>query len=136
MTQKQGSVSGLRKLLTENEEIDFYLVSNLIISVTKLIFKLEDNEAYKTDGILLACNLMKLRSYPRKHIKPNKDAGHCESSYRIDPDSFELISHCIQTLTGTSDVDWLKHGVENFAKTIQNRKNSMATEENNKDGDR
>lgn len=79
---------------------------------------------------------MKLRSYPRKHIKPNKDTSHCESSYRIDPDSFELISHCIQTLTGTSDPDWLQHGVENFAKTIQKRKQTNVEDEGNKDNDR
>jgi hypothetical protein len=81
VTQNTGTASGLRKLLTESEEIDFYLVGILLVSITKLVFKLQDTEtleSYKTDAILLACNFLKLRSYPRKHIKPNKEAGYCE----------------------------------------------------------
>jgi len=107
--KKPTHVTGLRKLLTEVEEVDFYLVTVLAVTLTKLYFKLENSQQDKClkEILLVLTGLVQLRTYPKKSKTEN---SYSEVAFSIDPDNFERIVHCIQTLTGLVDSDWLEGG--------------------------
>ncbi|CAG9315869.1 unnamed protein product [Blepharisma stoltei] len=113
---RQKNVSGLRKLLTEIEEVDFFLATAISVSLTKLLFKIEERnrENYKQDILLMLCGLVQLRTYPLKH---KNEKEYSEVPYSIDPDNFERIVQCIQTLTGMISPDWLEGGKELYSRS-------------------
>ncbi|CAG9313965.1 unnamed protein product [Blepharisma stoltei] len=108
------SVSGLRKLLTEVEEVDFYLVTAIAIALTKLLYKVEEKnrENYKQDILLILCGLVQLRTYP---LKNKAEKEYSEVPFSIDPDNFERILQCFQTLTGLIYPGWLQGGKELYS---------------------
>jgi len=97
-------VSGLRKLLTEIEEVDFYLVTAISVSLTKLLFKIPEahRENYKQDILLMLCGLVQLRTYP---LKNKTEKEYSEVPFSIDPDNFERIVICIQTIMEINSPD-------------------------------
>lgn len=124
------SVSGLRRLLTEIEEVDFYLVTAIAVALTKLLFKvpLENRENYRQDILLILCGLVQLRTYP---LKTKSEKEYSDVPFSIDTDNFERIVLCIQTITGVLPEDWLKVGKDIYARsqTIAKKTEELLDEE-------
>jgi coatomer subunit beta len=120
LNKKVGHTTGLRRLLTENDEVDFILVSSLAVAVTKLALKVEEGrEELNKRLILLFGTLVQLKSYPCKYApsSPNRDKGVCETGQGIDPDNYDRVCLCVLILLGQAPEDLLKDGLKYYAFT-------------------
>ena len=120
LSKAKNHASGLRRLLTENDEVDFILVSSLVVALTKLAQKVEnDHEELYKRLILLFCTLVQLKSYPAKYApsSPNRDKGVCETGQTIDPDNYDRICLCVLILLGQAPADLLQEGLKYYAFT-------------------
>ena len=120
MSKKTGHVSGLRRLLTECDEVDFILVSSLAVALTKLALKVsQPHDDLNKRLILLFCTIVQLKTYPSKYAasSPNKDKGVCEVPQGIDPDNYDRVCLCIMILLNQAPSDLLKDGLKYYAYT-------------------
>jgi coatomer subunit beta len=115
VTKRNVNISGLRRLLTEVEEVDFYTVSCLAVALTKLLFKLPDMRELQNDVILILCSLAQLKTYPRKHPQQQ---DYCETAFTIDPDNYERIMNCISSASGITSPDWLVRGLDVYPRGL------------------
>ena len=113
---KPKTLSGLRKLLTETEEVDYYLTTIIAKSLTKLLFKIQDSkrETYKQNILLVLCGIVQIRTYPRRSRNLNEFS---ELPFSIDPENFEQVVHCIQTITNLESFEWVSSGIELYQNT-------------------
>jgi len=120
LSKRTANVTGLRKLLTESDEVDFILVSSLAVALTKLALRVEEGrEELNKRLVLLFCTLVQLKTYPTKYApsSPNRDKGVCEAGQSIDPDNYDRVCLCILVLLGQAPEDLLKDGLKYYALT-------------------
>lgn len=113
---KPKNLTGLRKLLTETEEVDYYLITVIAKSLTKLFFKLPDNkkDSHKHNILSILCSIIQIRTYPKKS---RNSTDFSEIPCSIDPENFEQVILCIQTITGLRPSNWLIGGIDLYKQT-------------------
>lgn len=113
---KPKNLSGLRKILTETEEVDYYLITVISKSLTKLFFKIQSNkkETYKQNILIALSGIVQIRTYPKKSRNSNE---YSEIPFGIDPENFEQVVHCIETMTNLDDINWITDGVLLYERT-------------------
>lgn len=115
VVKRNVNISGLRRLLTEVEEVDFYTVSCLAVAITKLLFKLPDMSELQNDVIIILCSLAQLKTYPKKHAQQQ---DYCETAFTIDPDNYDRIMSCLSSASGLSSPDWLIRGLDIYPRAL------------------
>lgn len=110
--------TGLRKQLTETEEIDYYLITVIAKSLTKLYFKLPENRqsGCQISILTVLCGLVQLRSYPKKSRKSEEFS---DIPVGIDPENFEQVIRCIQCLTNLESSTLIKDGLSLYGGSQQ-----------------
>ena len=110
------NISGLRKILTETEEVDYYLIAVIAKSLCKIFFKIksDNNENIKQQILQVLCGIIQIRTYPRRSRNTNE---YSEIPFGIDPENFEQVVHCIQSITNLQSDDWAQSGLELYKRT-------------------
>ena len=115
------NLSGLRKILTETEEVDYYLVTVIAKSLVKLFFKIQqgEREPYKQQILSALCGIVQIRTYPRKTRAATE---YSEVPFSIDAENFEQVVHCIRTITGLDSHEWVRSGLGLYERTQTEQK--------------
>lgn len=110
------NLTGLRKLLTETEEVNYYLITVIAKSLLKLYSKLpsDKKEPHKQSILQTLCGIVQIRTYPKRSRNISE---HSEFPCSIDPENFEQIILCIQTLTNLKQLSWVTSGIDLYKQT-------------------
>lgn len=123
------NLSGLRKILTETEEVDYYLITVIAKSLSKLFLKIKplEKEEYKQEILMVLCGMVQIRTYPRKSRSASEFS---EVPFSIDADNFEQVLHCIRSISELDDSEWIKGGLGLYESTqTENKKVEESTTE-------
>lgn len=131
LASKPSHISGLRKNLTETEEVDYYLITGVCLSLIKLLLRTTADEPdLIKDALAVMCALVQVRSYPRKFIKDIKEEViYTEHPYTIDPDNYERILQCISALLGQLDTDIFKDSLKSYKGNLKLESDGYKTHE-------
>lgn len=115
---KPKHLTGLRKQLTESEEIDYYLITIIAKSLTKLYHKLPEAKkpSMQINILSVLCGIIQLRSYPKKSRKSEEFS---DIPVGIDPENFEQVIMCIQCLTNLVPSNLIESGLSLYSGSQQ-----------------
>jgi coatomer subunit beta len=110
---KPKHLTGLRKLLTEVEEVDYYLITIIAKSFTKLFQRVSLNkEKLRVEVLSVLCGIVQIKSYPKKSRKSEEFS---EVPASIDPENFEQVIRCLQCLTGIEKSSFVQGGLQLYS---------------------
>lgn len=115
---KPKHLTGLRKLLTEVEEVDFYLITIISKSLAKLFHRvpLDRQEPVRVSILTVLCGIVQIKSYPKKSRKSEEFS---DVPVSIDPENFEQVVRCVQCLTGLAEADFVQGGLGLYSSSQQ-----------------
>lgn len=132
LASKPSHISGLRKNLTETEEVDYYLVTGVCLSLTKLMLRIQSDEPDTLkDTLAVMCSLVQIRSYPKKYT--TEENVYTEHPYTIDPDNYERILQCINVLLGHLDSENFKDSLKSYRGSLKLEADGLKTSDNIED---